>query len=41
MNGYPDNPDPLAPARGIRNGLLMAAGFWLTVFVVLLVAFNT
>lgn len=41
MNGYPADPDPLAPAKGIRNILLLSAGFWLVVFVVLQIAFRT
>jgi len=41
VNGYPEDPHPLAPARGIRNGLVLAGGFWLLIFVVLLVACRT
>jgi hypothetical protein len=40
-NGYPNNPDPLAPARGVAYGLLLAGGMWLGVFLVLLIAFRT
>jgi len=41
VNGYPDNPDPLAPAHGVMVGLVLAGGFWLLIFLVLLVAFRT
>lgn len=40
-HGYPEDPHPLAPARGIRNGLILAGGFWLVVFVLLLLARST
>lgn len=39
MNGYPE--DPLGPVKGVRNGLILAGGFWLVVFVVLLIAVRT
>lgn len=37
MNGYPE-PSPLAPARAIRNGLVLAAVMWLVPFAALLIA---
>jgi hypothetical protein len=41
VNGYPADPHPTLPLRGVRNALVLAGGFWLLVFLVLLVAFRT